>query len=189
MRNREVIAEVLARELPKSGTVLEVASGSGEHALYFAERFPDLNWQPSDPDPEALASIEAYRAEAKLDNLLSPMKLDASSPDWPISEADAIFCANMIHISPWVAAEGLFKGAMRTLESGASLILYGPYFEENIEPAPSNLDFEEGLRARNPAWGIRSLTAVDELARSSGFVRSSRYEMPANNLTLVYRRD
>lgn len=193
LRNRDAIVEVLAKELPASGTVLEVASGSGEHAVYFAQCFPQLKWQPSDPDPEAVASIAAYREEAQLGNLLAPIALDAMEKDWPevepsAVELSAIVCINMTHISPWEASVGLFEGAARQLEAGASLLLYGPYFEEDVEPAPSNLAFDQSLKARNSNWGIRQLAEVDTLAQDCGFARSARYEMPANNLTLVYRR-
>lgn len=191
LRNREAIAGVLSTELPESGVVLEIASGSGEHAVYFADRFSALQWQPSDPDAEALASISAYRADYERGNLLAPQMLDASQPDgWPVRKADAIVCVNMVHISPWAASEGLFKGAASVLgQSGAPLIVYGPYFEEGVAPAPSNLDFDANLRARNPAWGIRTVEMMDELAAAQGFARSARHEMPANNLMLVYRRE
>lgn len=188
-RNREPIADVLARELPKAGTVLEVASGTGEHAVFFAARFPQLQWQPSDPDPGALASIAVYRAEYSGANLCEPVLLDASRQDWPVERADAILCINMIHISPWAASEGLIAGAKRMLDSGAPLILYGPYFESDVETAPTNLAFDESLKARDPRWGIRDLAEIDDLTAQNGFARSARYGMPANNLVLVYRRN
>jgi hypothetical protein len=187
-RNREPIARVLAEELPESGCVLEVAAGTGEHAMFFARRFPTLEWLPSDPSEEALASIAAYREEYPADNLAEPVKLDASSRKWPVEGAEAILCVNMVHISPWEASTGLFDGAARLLNKGAPLILYGPYFEEGVEPAPSNLDFDRSLKARDPRWGIRDLAEIDRLAARSGFTRTARHEMPANNLTLVYRR-
>lgn len=187
-RNSEPIAQVLERELPESGIVLEIASGSGEHAVFMAQRFPALRWQPSDQDPEALLSIDGWASEAGLANLLSAVTLDASSADWPVDHADAILCVNMVHISPWEAAQGLFRGAARLLGKGAPLILYGPYFEDDTETAPSNIAFDESLRSRNPAWGLRRLSQMDLLASQTGFERTARYEMPANNLTLVYRR-
>lgn len=189
LRNREAIADVLALELPEAGLVLEVASGSGEHALYFAERFPSLTWQPSDPDPAALASIQAWRSEHERPNLLPPIELNGEDSDWALGHADAIFCANMIHVSPWEACEGLFAGAARLLERGTPLILYGPYLEEDIETAPSNVAFDHSLKARNARWGLRELSKVDAVAAHNGFTRSARYSMPANNLTVVYRRD
>lgn len=189
LRNRDAIAEALAEELPESGFVLEVASGSGEHAVFFAGRFAAIEWQPSDPAADAIASIEAHGADYAGTNLLSPIILDASAPDgWTVSAADAIVCINMVHISDWAASEGLFKGAADILSGkGLPLILYGPFFEQGVEPAPSNLAFDEGLRARNPAWGIRHAAELDTLAQANGFTRSARRAMPANNLMLVYR--
>lgn len=188
LRNREAIAEVLALELPEAGLVLEVASGSGEHALYFAERFPSLTWQPSDPDPASLASIQAWRAEHERPNLLPAIELNVEDSDWALDRADTIFCANMIHIAPWQACEGLFAGAAMLLASGAPLILYGPYLEDDVETAPSNLAFDESLRSRDPQWGLRKLSRVDVVAAHNGFTREARHAMPANNLTVVYRR-
>ncbi|MEP3420334.1 MAG: DUF938 domain-containing protein [Erythrobacter sp.] len=189
LRNREVIAQALAEELPQDGLVLEVASGSGEHAVFFAGRFPMMTWQPSDPDGEAVASIRAYRTEFSGTNLRPPMVLDASMPDhWNAEAVDAIVCINMTHISPWAASAGLFKGAAQILSGkNLPLILYGPYFEHGIEPAPSNIAFDEGLRARNSEWGIRNLADMDALAHANGLTRTARREMPANNVLLVYR--
>ena len=168
--------------------MLEVASGTGEHAVFLARRFTSLQWQPTDPDLEAMASIASWREEAGLANLLEPRVLDASSAVWPVARADAMLCINMIHISPWAASEGLFAGAARLLGSGAPLITYGPYIEDAVETAPSNLAFDESLRARNPAWGLGNIADIDRLAWTHGFTRTARYEMPANNLTLIYRR-
>lgn len=187
LRNRDAIAEVLAKELPASGLVLEVASGSGEHAVYFARRFPALNWQPSDPDPVARESIAAWAVEEELPNLRAPVALDAAGGDWPLERADAIFCANMIHISPWEAALGLFTGAVRLLDKGVPLILYGPFLEADVETAPGNIAFDAQLRAMDPRFGIRAVEDIDRLASGHGIMRTARYEMPANNLTLVYR--
>ena len=187
-RNREPIAAVLAEELPAAGLVLEVASGSGEHAIHFAEAFPTLTWQPSDPDPAARASISAWREEAGLANLLPPLDLDAAGADWPIERADALLCINMTHISPQRATEGLIAGAARLLPDEAPLIVYGPYLEDGIETAPSNLEFDASLRARNAEWGLRQVLWLDELASRHDFARTRRVAMPANNLTLVYRR-
>ncbi|MDE1466332.1 DUF938 domain-containing protein [Aurantiacibacter sp. D1-12] len=187
-RNRKPIATVLELELPANGTVLEIASGSGEHAVYFAERFPQLIWQPSDCEPEAIASISAYRDEVGLPNLAEPLEFFTVDPQWPIDACDAIFCANMIHISPWASAHGLFHHAGNLLARGAPLILYGPFFEDGTATAASNLAFDQSLKARNPDWGIRHINDVDALAEETGFQRAERYEMPANNLTLVYRR-
>ncbi|WP_245804612.1 DUF938 domain-containing protein [Erythrobacter tepidarius] len=189
LRNREPIAAVLARELPASGTVLEVAAGTGEHALFFAQTFPALAWQPTDPSPEALASIAAYRKDYAGHNLAAPLRLDASAPDsWPVAAAEAMVCINMVHISPWEATLGLFAGAERVLaESRGPLILYGPFIEAEVETAPSNRDFDASLKARNPLWGLREAEALDALASRHGMARSARHAMPANNIMLVYR--
>lgn len=189
LRNREPIAEVLARELPASGSVLEIASGTGEHAVFFAGAFPALQWQPSDPSEEALASIAAYREDYSGTNLAAPLRLDAADPDrWPVSEAAAILCINMVHISPWEATLGLLRGAARLLgTSGGPLILYGPFIEQGVETAPSNLAFDESLKARDGRWGLREAEALDALAAAHGMTRTARHAMPANNIMLVFR--
>ena len=189
LRNRDAIAAVLADWLPAAGTVLEVASGSGEHAVYFAAAFPHLDWQPSDPDPAGLASIAAWRAEAELANIAPPVALDVSASAWPVQHADAIVCINMVHISPWEATLGLFAGAARLLAPGASLILYGPYTEPDVPTAASNLDFDANLRARDPAWGLRDTSAVKAAAGEAGLTFAERRTMPANNLMLRFRRN
>lgn len=188
-RNRAPIADVLREELPDSGMVLEIASGTGEHAVHFAREFPQLDWQPSDPDPQARASIAAYVEDAGLANLNPPILIDAASIDWPVARADAILCVNMVHISPWEATIGLFAGAERLLPTGAPLVLYGPYLEADVETAESNIAFDRSLKDRDPAWGLRDLAQVDALARANGFARTRRVAMPANNLVLVYRRN
>lgn len=185
-RNREPIHDVLARELPASGTVLELASGSGEHAVFMAAAFPHLAWQPTDVDPDALASIAAWRAEAALPNLREPLRLDVCEPHWAVSEAAAITCCNMIHISPWEATLGLFAGAARLLASGALLYLYGPYRFNGAFTAPSNEAFDLSLRSRNPSWGVRDVTDLE--AAASGFALREVISMPANNHSLVFRR-
>ncbi|HTN14517.1 MAG TPA: DUF938 domain-containing protein [Sphingomonadaceae bacterium] len=187
-RNREPIAEVLREELPDSGIVLEIAAGAGEHAVHFAGAFPALEWQPSDPDAGARASIAAWREEAGLANLRAPLALDAALPDWPLSAADAIVCINMIHISPWASAEGLFAGAEALLGQGTPLVLYGPYLEDGVQTAPSNLAFDQWLKEKDPRFGIRRIEDVDALAARHGFARTRRVEMPANNLALTYRK-
>jgi hypothetical protein len=190
LRNREPIAAVLAQELPATGTVLEIASGTGEHAVFFAQSFAALEWQPSDPSSEALASIAAYRAEYPGGNLAAPLLLDAAAPaNWPVAAADAILCINMVHISPWEATLGLFSGAAQILEKrGAPLILYGPYLEHGVETAASNLDFDASLKARDPRWGLRHVEDLDSLAAQQGMARSARHALPANNIMLIYRR-
>ena len=188
-RNSEPLAGVLDRELPARAKVLEVASGTGEHAVFMARRFPDWVWQPSDPDLDALSSIDGWREHSGLANVKPGLRLNASDENWPVHSADAVLCINMIHISPWKATEGLLSGSARLLEPGAPLVLYGPYFEDEVETAPSNLTFDDSLRSRDPRWGIRRRETVDTLAQDCGFARTARYEMPANNLTLVYRRE
>jgi hypothetical protein len=187
-RNREPIRDVLARELPPQGTVLEIASGSGEHAVYFAGAFPGIAWQPSDTSDAALASIEAWRAEAQLANLRAPVVLDATWPLWPVASAEAIVCINMVHISPWEAALGLFAGASRLLMSGALLYLYGPFRFDGAFSAGSNAAFDQSLRARDPRWGVRDASALEAAARAQGLVLRDTIEMPANNHSLVFRK-
>lgn len=187
-RNRDPIAAVLAGELPDTGLVLELASGTGEHAVHFAQAWPGLQWQPTDPDADALGSIAAWRDDASLPNLLPPLRLDAAEPIWPVARADALVCINMIHISPVEATHGLFAGAGRILPPGAPLALYGPYLEQDVSTAESNLAFDAELKARNPLWGLRDLAWVDAIAAQHGFARTRRVEMPANNLVVVYRR-
>ena len=186
-RNSEPLAEVLAEELPDRGLVLEIASGSGEHAVFLARRFPALGWQPSDVDLEALASVDAWAAEAAGANLRPAIALDAAQANWPIAAADAVLCVNMVHISPWSAAVGLFTGAGRILTSGAPLVLYGPFIEPGRETAPSNLAFDQSLKQRNSEWGLRNTADLDALAADHGLRRTARQAMPANNLVLVYR--
>ncbi len=187
-RNSGPLADVLAEELPPHGLVLEIASGSGEHAVYMARRFASLAWQPSDVETDALRSVDAWAAEAGLGNLLPAIALDAVREAWPLASADAVLCVNMVHISEWAATEGLFAGSAQLLGAGSPLILYGPYLESDVETAPSNLQFDRSLKARNREWGLRNLADVDGLATRRGFERTRRVEMPANNLVLVYRK-
>ena len=187
VRNREPIAEVLAEWLPASGLVLEIASGTGEHAAYFAERFPAFQWQPSDIHPDALASIGAWRDSSHLSNLLAPLPIDAAAPDWPIERADALLSINMVHISPWVSALGLLDGAARLLRSGAPLILYGPWISDDAATATSNLAFDADLKRRNPEWGLRKVEEFASAARERGVELESTRPMPANNLMLLLR--
>jgi SAM-dependent methyltransferase len=186
-RNRDAIAAVLRGVLPPHGLVLEVASGTGEHAAYFARLFPALTWQPSDPDPDALNSIAAWAADADLPNLREPVQLDASGT-WPFTQADAVLCINMAHISPWAATLGLLDGAARLLPSGAPLCLYGPYRRDGIPTAPSNEAFDRSLRERNPEWGVRNLEDVAAEAERRSLRLDRLVEMPANNLSVVFRR-
>ncbi len=186
-RNRDPIAAVLREVLPPHGMVLEVASGSGEHATCFAGHFPTLDWQPSDPDPDALTSIAAWAADADLPNLREPVQLDATGT-WPITQADAVLCINMVHISPWAATLGLLDGAARLLGPGAPLYLYGPYRRAGVATAPSNEAFDMSLKARNRAWGLRNLEDVAAEAERHSLRLDRVIEMPANNLSVVFRR-
>lgn len=187
-RNREPILEILQRVLPRQGLVLEIASGGGEHAAYFASNLPGLRWQPTDANSEMFESIAAHRAAIGVANLLLPLHLDVTSEQWPVERADAMVCCNMIHIAPWVATEGLIAGAGRTLTRGAPLYLYGPYKIEGRHTAPSNQDFDTRLRGQNPLWGVRDLTEVSRLAERHGLALSETVPMPANNLSVIFRR-
>jgi len=186
-RNREPIREVLSRELPPAGSVLEIASGSGEHAVHFAGAFPTLTWQPSDASDAALASIAAWRDDARLPNLRAPVALDVTATAWPVDHANAIVCINMVHISPWQATLGLFAGAARVLPVGALLYLYGPYRFSGAFTAPSNAAFDDSLRARDPRWGVRDVDDLVAAAAPHGLVLRDTVEMPANNHSLVFR--
>ena len=187
VRNRAPILDVLRRVLPKA-LVLEIASGSGEHAAYFAKELSALLWQPTDPDPDALKSIAAHRAATDAANLLPPLRLDVMSEIWPVERARSIVCNNMIHIAPWAACQELMAGAQRTLSPGGVLFLYGPYKIDGRHTAPSNRDFDIDLKMRNPAWGIRDLADVKDLARRHGFDLAETVQMPANNLSVIFRR-
>jgi SAM-dependent methyltransferase len=188
-RNREPILRVIEARLPASARVLEIASGAGEHAVFLARALPRVRWRPTDRDPDARTSIAAWRAAADLPNLDAPLALDASDPaGWPDEPADAVVCINMIHIAPWTAAVGLMTGAGRLLPSGGRLFLYGPFVEAGVPTAPGNLAFDESLRARDPAWGLRRLDEVVALADRHGLALAERIAMPANNLTLVFAK-
>lgn len=188
-RNRDAILLVLKPRLPAKGLVLEIAAGAGEHAMHCAAALPSLTWQPTDPDADARASIDAWRIASGLDNLLPALPLDASAPaHWPVARADAVVCINMTHISPWSATQGLIAGAARVLPPGGVLYLYGPYKEGGEHTAPTNALFDADLRRRNADWGLRDREAVVDLAASAGLDLTDRIAMPANNLSLVFRR-
>jgi hypothetical protein len=187
-RNRDPILAVLRQILPSKGLALEIASGSGEHVAHFAAALPGLSFQPSDPNPQARASIDSWTARTGLRNIRPAVAIDASRAAWPLSAADAIFCINMVHISPWAATEGLFHHAHVILPPGAPLYLYGPFLREGVTTAPSNLEFDASLRAQNPEWGVRDLAAVAAMARENGFSKPEIIEMPANNLSVIFRR-
>ncbi|MCO4861176.1 class I SAM-dependent methyltransferase [Cupriavidus sp. WGlv3] len=187
-RNREPILAVLRQVLPASGTVLEIASGTGQHAVHFAAALPGITWQPSDPDAAARASIAAWTAHAGLANVRAPLALDVCSEPWGIDAADAVVCINMIHIAPWAAAEALFAGAGKLLGSGGVLFLYGPYRRGGAHTAPSNAAFDAQLRATDPDWGVRDMEAVIALGAAQGLRCDEPVPMPANNFCLVLRK-
>ena len=190
-RNRAPILEVIARWLPASARVLEIASGTGQHAVFFAERLPGLTWLPTDGDPESLDAIADWVAASGVTNVEAPRLLDASRPDWPesLGPIDAIFNANMIHISPWEVALGLFAGAGRALASGGLLLVYGPFKVDGAHTSESNAAFDTSLRGRDPRWGVRDLERVVEVAAAAGLVHRETNELPANNMLLVFERD
>ena len=172
--------------LPKSGLVLDLASGSGEHALHFAQNLPALRWQPSDPDPSSRRSVDAHAAAEGCANLLPALDVDVTTAEWPVRTADAIICINMVHISPWSASEGLFAGAERLLPAAGVLFLYGPYKRDGRHTAPSNEAFDTSLRERNSAWGIRNLEDLVGLGAQASLALREVVDMPANNLSLVF---
>lgn len=190
-RNTGPIIEVLRGAAPESGRVLEVASGTGQHVCAFAREFPDIEWQPSDPEAEARDSIAAWCAGQGLANVQPPLAIDVTQTGWDDkvgSGLDLLVCINMIHIAPWAACEGLLAGAGRLLRSGGLLYLYGPYRRGGKHTAPSNAEFDRSLRARHPEWGVRDLEEVERVAAVHGLARESVVEMPANNLSVLLRR-
>jgi SAM-dependent methyltransferase len=188
-RNRAPILKVLREELPQTGTVLEIASGSGTHAVYFARELTPLRWQPTDLAEDALASIRAFRDESGLLNLDPPLCLDVRDAKWPLDRTDAMVCINMLHIAAWNAAQGLFRGAGKLLPPGGPLFTYGPYRFDGEVTAPSNLEFDQSLQARNPAWGLRSVSDLAALAEAEGLRLRRTVALPANNHVLVFRRE
>lgn len=187
-RNRGPLLDVLRGVLPPSGTVLEIASGSGQHAVFFARALPHLTFQPSERDEAAHESIRAWIEHERLENVRAPLLLDVTAASWPVTHADAMLCINMVHISPWEATLALLDGAARLLPTGAPLVLYGPYQRGGEHTAPSNAAFDVSLRSRDPAWGVRDLDDVTAAASERGLSLDAVHEMPANNLTVVFRR-
>ena len=187
-RNREPILAVLREALPATGTVLEIASGTGQHVTHFAAALPGLTWQPSDPDATHRASIAAWTAHAGLVNVLPPLAIDVLHEPWGIERADAMVCINMIHIAPWTAAEALFAGAGSRLGTGGVLYLYGPYRRHGAHTAPSNEAFDRQLRAADTEWGVRDMEAVIALGAAQGLTCADPIPMPANNFSLVFRK-
>lgn len=190
-RNREPLLQVLRDLLPNGGRILEIASGTGEHGVWFAQQLPGLIWQPSDPNPELRQSIASHAEHAGI-ALPQPLDIDTTASDWTpdgleMTAYDAVFCANMIHIAPWNAALGLIAGAARyVVKPGGKLIIYGPFKRGGEHTAPSNAAFDQSLRSQDPEWGVRSLEQVTEEAAKQGFDAPEVIEMPSNNLTLVF---
>lgn len=193
-RNKQPILDVLRGVLPAHGRALEIASGTGQHVAWFAAALPDWTWQPTDADADALPSIAALTAQAGLSNVRPPLRLDVMAPQWPAQGPafaepfDLVYCANMLHIAPWPTCAALMRGCARHLAPGGLLVTYGPYLEDDVPTAPGNLAFDQSLRARNPAWGIRRLQDVDAEARACRLALRERHAMPANNLLLVFAR-
>ncbi len=195
-RNREPILQVLLEILPEAGTILEIASGTGEHAAYFAPSLKPRKWIPSDPDSSLRESIVAWIKHSPSENLYQPLDIDASQPVWKvekeilseISDISAIVNINMIHISPWAVCLGLMAGAGRILPAGGILYVYGPYKRDGKHIAPSNAAFDEYLQEQNPEWGVRNLEDVVEVAKTHNLILQKTYPMPANNLSVVFKR-
>jgi hypothetical protein len=193
LRNREAILTVLRDVVPRQGVLLEIASGSGEHAAFMAPQLAPLTWQPSDFEADNLPSIDAHAADTRLatgaGNILPAIRLDVTQQPWPVAHCDTLLCCNMIHIAPWAAAEGLFAGAAAIMPQDAPLILYGPFRRHGAQTAPSNAAFDDSLKRRNADWGVRCLdTEVVPLAARHGFALDRIVEMPANNLTVIFRK-
>ncbi len=189
LRNREPILEVLHDVLPTDGTVLEIASGSGEHAFYFAHHLPEVTWYPSDASAAARASITAWRNKGGPPNMRAPLALDVTRRPWPLDHFDALVCINMLHISPWASTEALLAEAGTRLSRGGILYLYGPFKRDGAHTAPSNIEFDADLRSRNPEWGVRDLSEVLALGEQHGLMLERVVEMPANNLSVVLKHD
>jgi SAM-dependent methyltransferase len=187
-RNKGPILGVLERVLPKSGRVLEIASGTGQHAVHFAHALTGLQWQPSDPDAEARRSIASWCAQERLANVSQPLALDVHDVPWPVTALDAVVCINMIHISPWTTTTSLFAGAKLALREGGVLYLYGPYRMHGVHTAPSNEAFDRSLRAQNPQWGLRDLDRVIHVADTEGFDWVETVSMPANNWSVIFKK-
>jgi hypothetical protein len=189
LRNRDAILAVLKDIVPRQGILLEIASGSGEHAAFMAPQLAPLVWQPSDYEVENLPSIDAYASDSGAENIRPALRLDVTQQPWPLTACDALLCCNMIHIAPWAAAEGLFAGAAAIMPAGAPLLLYGPFRRHGTQTAPSNAAFDDSLKSRNADWGVRCLDSeVVPLAQRQGFALERILEMPANNLTVIFRK-
>lgn len=188
-RNQLPILNVLNQHFPSQCRVLEVASGTGQHAEFFTSQMPEWIWQASDTDPDAISSTQVYREEANRKNFKEPLILSTQDETWDLGQFDAALCCNMIHISPWESCLGLFRHLAMHLKTGAKLALYGPFFQDGVETAQSNLDFDRSLRDRDPSWGIRGLADVQKVAQDHKFKLVKAHKMPANNLTVVFLKD
>jgi cyclopropane fatty-acyl-phospholipid synthase-like methyltransferase len=187
-RNKAPIAEVLLRVLPAQGNVLEVSSGTGQHVVHFAQAMPHIRWQPTERDAESLKSISSWLGQANCPNVNAPVYLDVHDPVWPVDRVAAVVCINMIHIAPPSATQALLQGAGRVTTAGGIVFLYGPYMRQGRHTAPSNEAFDQSLKARNPQWGVRNLEDVALTAAAAGFELQSIHDMPANNLSVVFRK-
>jgi hypothetical protein len=190
-RNKQAILEVLRKVLPEQGRALEIASGTGQHVAWFAAGLPQWTWQPTDAMPTSLSSIAAWVAEQGLPNVRPSLVLDVMAPEWLPGDArfDLVYCANMLHISPWATCAALMQGSARHLAAGGVLVTYGPYLEDDVPTSEGNIAFDQSLRAQDPAWGIRRREDVEQEAARAGLRLLERHAMPANNLLLVWGRD
>ncbi len=188
-RNRCHILPILQRALPDTASVLEVGSGTGEHAVYFCAHMPGLHWQPTEGDPAAIDSITAWISHSGLSNIEAPLELELNSEAWPVQHADAVVAINVLHYSPWSSTAALFRGAARMLPKGGIVYCYGPYRRNGAHTAPSNAAFDEWLHGIDPRFGVRDLEAVEAEAREHGFLLDEVIEMPANNFSLIFRRE
>lgn len=190
-RNKQPILDVLQDLLPERGNALEIASGTGQHVVWFARHLPHWTWQPTDVHRGALYNIDVRAGEAELDNVHAPIQLDVLTPEWPVGEDrfDLVLCINMLHIAPWASCAALMRGCARYLAPGGLLVTYGPYFEDEVPPAAGNLAFDASLREHDPSWGIRRREDVEQTAASAGLALQARHALPANNLLLVFARN
>lgn len=187
-RNKEPILTVLRPLLPPTGLVLEIASGTGQHIVHFAQAVPNLTWQPTEPDTDRLDIIQRRLSRENLSNVNPPLLLNVFDSPWLIEQPSVIVCINMIHIAPWTATQALFQGASHFLTDEGLLFLYGPYRRFGHHTAPSNEAFDRDLQWRNPAWGLRDMEAVTDLGQATGLELSDVVEMPSNNFSLIFRK-
>ena len=187
-RNKRPLLEVLRRVFPSEGLVLELASGTGQHAAFFTDQLPSLHWQPTDVDAHALPSIAAWRQASHPDRIRAPLLLDATADAWPVPQADAMLCVNMLQVSPWPATLGLLAGAARTLTAGGPLVIYSPMSRGGVHISPGNAAFDANLKSHDPRLGVRDADLLIEAATAAGLTHAQTVDMPANNTVLVFRR-